>query len=415
MKKILYRILSLFCGLLIAEFFLLFFSPIFPLPTDSLINKSGDTVYKMSKEFHHDYRPSQEFIRYPTNLDEFKPIHNRINSLGIRGDEISPKNNYRVILLGDSFLEAEEVEEKTMISNLLNEKFINQFEFIQKGVSSWSPLLELNWLLKVGFSLEPDHIILFLVPNDFYGLSYTRCDASYAKVTRFNNQGDPVAFEVEETDNRSIFSKLLNKLQMYKLLKNLYVSIKGLHKSFHFRVSPDYEQLSQGELDEFLVVPPNKIREILNERLDSNNPIKPQIIEYICLSRPSELWDEKTKDTVDLSIQFLKRIKDHSANRNINLSLVYVPFGWNIDLKECSIARKHYHMENTIIPLGGIEEKIKEFCKNNDTEYLDFFKYIERQGSNHQIYYKSDPHWNPHGHREVANFLERKFSDSNRK
>lgn len=397
------------------EVLLTLFLPIFPLPTENLINKSGDTVYVMSEEFHHDYRASQEFIRYPTNLDEFKPIHNRINSFGIRGDEIPLKNNYRVILLGDSFLEAEEVEEKSMFSNLLNEKFINEFEFIQKGVSSWSPLLELNWLLKVGFSLEPDHIILFLVPNDFYGLSYTRCDASYAKVTQFDNQGDPVAFKVEETVNRSSFSKLLNKLQMYKLLKNLYVSIKGLHNIFHFRVTPDYEQLTQRDLDEFLLVPPNKIREILNERLDSNNPIKPQVIEYICLSRPSELWDEKTKDTVDLSMKFLKRIKNHSANRDIKLSLVYVPFGWNIDLKECSIARKHYHMENTIIPLGGIEEKLKEFCKNNDTEYLDFFKYIEKQGSNHQIYYKSDPHWNPYGHREVANFLERKFADSKRK
>lgn len=369
----------------------------------------------MSEEFHHDYRASQEFIRYPTNLDEFEPIHNRINYLGIRGDEISPKDNYRIILLGDSFLEAEEVEEKSMFSNLLNEKFINEYEFIQKGVSSWSPLLELNWLLKVGFSLEPDHIVLFLVPNDFYGLSYTRCDASYAEVTRFNNQGDPVAFEVEETVNRSSFSKLLNKLQMYKLLKNLYVSIKGLNKSFHFRVSPEYEQLTQEKLDEFLKIPPNNIREVLNERLDHNNPIKPQVIEYICLSRPSELWDEKTKDTVDLSMQFLKRINHHSSNRDINLSFVYVPFGWNIDLKECSIARKHYQMENAIMPLGGIEEKIKEFCKVNDVEYLDFFKYIEEQGSNHQMYYKSDPHWNTYGHREVANFLERKFANSNRK
>jgi hypothetical protein len=67
------------------------------------------------------------------------------------------------------------------------------------------------------------------------------------------------------------------------------------------------------------------------------------------------------------------------------------------------------------MPLGGIEKKIKEFCKINDVEYLDFLKYIERQDFNHQMYYKSDPHWNNFGHREVANFLQRKFADSNRK
>jgi hypothetical protein len=376
---------------------------------------TGDTVYEMSKEFHHDYRPSQEFIRYPSNLDEFLPIHNRINSLRIRGPEILNKQTSRVILLGDSFLEAEEVEEELMCGNLLNKKFINDYEFIQKGISSWSPLLELNWLLKVGFSLEPDHIVLFLVPNDFWSLPYSRCDASYDKVTRYDNKGDPVAFEVEETENRSSFVKQLNKLQMFKLVRNLYISIKGLNKRFNFRVNPDYTQLTQEELNEFLEISPNNIRENLNERLDHNNPIKTQVIEFICLSRPRELWDKKTKNTVELSMQFLQSIKDHCITRNVDLSIVYVPFGWNIDLKECSIARKHFHMENTIIPLGGIEERIKEFCKINEVEYLDFFKYIENRGSNHRLYYKSDPHWNPHGHRQVANFLEIKFSNSNGK
>ena len=81
-----------------------FFLPIFPLPTESLINKSGGSVYVMSKEYHHDYRPSQEFMRYPTNLDEFEPTYNKINSMGIRGDEISIKKKLRAFITGEILL-----------------------------------------------------------------------------------------------------------------------------------------------------------------------------------------------------------------------------------------------------------------------------------------------------------------------
>ena len=411
-KKFSIKIILFLFGLLFAEIILSFFSPIFPLPTDNLINMSGDTVYEMSKEFHHDYRPSQEFIRYPTNLDEFLPIHNRINSLGIRGDEIAIKKSQRVLLLGDSFIQAEEVDEQYTVGNLLNKNFRGELEMIQKGVSSWSPLLELNWLLKVGFSLDPDQIILFLVPNDFFGLSYSRTDVSYAKVAKLNDQGDPVSFEVSRTQDRAIFEKQLNKIQLFKLLKNIYVHFKGLNKNYNFRSIPIFKQFSQKELDELLLIPPDTVRETLDNRLDIDNVVMGQVKESICLSRSNELWDIETKSNVDLSMQFLRRIKEQCSDRNIKLSILYVPFGWNIDLKETSIARKHFHMENAILPLGGIETEIKDFCSENNVEYLDFANYIQSLNSEKLLYYRSDPHWGPEGHRAIADFLISKLSDN---
>lgn len=409
MKKFLYRILFLFSGILIAEFFLLFFSPIFPLPTDSLINKSGDTVYKMSKEFHHDYRPSQEFIRYPTNLDEFKPVHNKINSLGIRGEEISTKKSTRILLLGDSFIEAEEVDEKLTLGRHLKQKLGGEFDVIQKGSSSWSPLLELNWLLKLGFSLEPDHIVLFLVPNDFWGSQYPRSDLSYNKTATFNKQGDPLAFDVKRTNDRSLLERQFNKLQSYKLAKNAYVSFMGLNEKFNFRSTPDFAQFTQKELDELLAVHNNEIRKILDQRFPDYNPVKNQVVESICLARRNELWDDETKSNVELSMKFLQRIKSHCSERNIKLSILLVPFGWNIDLKETKLARRHFHMENAVLPLGGIETEIKEFCSANEVEYHNLVSFFQNLNSQKLLYYRSDPHWGPHGHKAVAEFLYSKL------
>ena len=396
-------------GILGGEVLLSLFLPIFPLPTESLINKSGESVYMMSKEYHHDYRPSQEFIRYPTNLDEFEPTYNKINSMGIRGEEISIKKSPRILLLGDSFIEAEEVGEKFTVGSLLNEKFGQECEIIQKGISSWSPLLELNWLLKVGFSLSPDKIILFLVPNDFFGLSYARCDASYSEATNFNDEGDPVSFDVSLRPNRSLLEKQFNKLQLYKLIKNLYIRFKGLNKNFNSRYIPVLKQFSKKELSELLEIPPSDVRERLDRELTDKNPVKGQVVESICLARSNELWDIETKSNVQLSMQYLIRIKEHCLDRNIKLSIIYVPFGWNIDLKETSLARMHFHMENTVLPLGGIETEIKKFCSANELEYLDLASFFQQLNSPKLLYYRSDPHWGPNGHKAVADFLYSKL------
>ena len=210
----------------------------------------------------------------------------------------------------------------------------------------------------------------------------------------------------------SIFEKPLNKLQLFKLLKNIYVHFKGLNKNYSFRSIPAFKQFSQQELDELLLIPPDTVRETLDERLDVDNTVKGQVKESICLSRSNELWDIETKSNVDLSMKFLLRIKEHCSDRNIKLSILYVPFGWNIDLKETSLARKHFHMENAILPLGGIETEIKDFCSENEVEYLDLATYIKGLNSEKLLYYRSDPHWGPEGHRAVADFLFSKLTDN---
>ena len=50
------------------------------------------------------------------------------------------------------------------------------------------------------------------------------------EVTNFNDKGDPVSFDVSLSPNRSLLEKQFNKLQLYKLIKNLYIRFKGLNK-----------------------------------------------------------------------------------------------------------------------------------------------------------------------------------------
>lgn len=107
-------------------------------------------------------------------------IHFKTNSWGLRGEEFQKqksKDVYRVLVLGDSYVEGWGVNEKEhfiTIAEQLLEKKGKKVEIINAGVASYSPVLELEFLRTKGVQLNPDLVIMMIDPNDmhdeyFYG------------------------------------------------------------------------------------------------------------------------------------------------------------------------------------------------------------------------------------------------------
>ena len=83
--------------------------PYNPKVVDLINDKNNGTIIKWGL-----YKKS-DFIRYHSTNDTFYPTKNVINSFGIRGPELEEKNSYRVLMIGDSFLQADEVDFVYMI------------------------------------------------------------------------------------------------------------------------------------------------------------------------------------------------------------------------------------------------------------------------------------------------------------
>lgn len=124
-----------------------------------------------------DYKPSQEIFS-----DYIIPHHIRINSLGLRGQEISVKKArgvYRILTLGDSYTYGARVsDEETFpfyldLERLLNDtnQKKNKFEVINGGHSAYSTREEYEYFLERGIRLSPDIVILAWFPNDIQELS----------------------------------------------------------------------------------------------------------------------------------------------------------------------------------------------------------------------------------------------------
>lgn len=96
----------------------------------------------------------------------------RTNKAGIRYDDIpmrKPENEYRVLVLGDSFVEGEGVDEAFRFTNRLEKIFSSEtrkVRFINMGLSGTGPQEYERILNNLGFDYEPDAVLICVFAND---------------------------------------------------------------------------------------------------------------------------------------------------------------------------------------------------------------------------------------------------------
>jgi lysophospholipase L1-like esterase len=103
-----------------------------------------------------------------------------ISPLGLRdprGSYAKPAGTYRILLLGDSFIEATQVQADEMIARrlevALNQGAPNRVEVINAGVGGYSTGQELLLLEEEGVKYEPDLVVLFFFSgNDLSNNNY---------------------------------------------------------------------------------------------------------------------------------------------------------------------------------------------------------------------------------------------------
>jgi hypothetical protein len=101
--------------------------------------------------------------------------HVRVNSKGLRGPEAEyakPPDTFRILILGDSFTFALQVdEEQTFVRQLGEDLQVANtdlhIETINAGADGWNTLNELAWLTAEGYRYNPDLVLLmYFVGND---------------------------------------------------------------------------------------------------------------------------------------------------------------------------------------------------------------------------------------------------------
>jgi hypothetical protein len=130
---------------------------------------------------------------------EFR-VRVRINSRGLRDvehDLQKPPGTFRILVLGDSYVEALQVELEQTFGRLLERDLRSRLgrpvEVISAGVSSWGTDNELQWFRHEGYRYQPDLVLLAFTSSNDVRESY----APYNRLDPWANLSKP-SFELTD-------------------------------------------------------------------------------------------------------------------------------------------------------------------------------------------------------------------------
>jgi hypothetical protein len=340
-------------------------------------------------------KPNTRFIRKPGPNDRFEEAENVINSQGLRGDEINPKSQYRILFVGDSFIEADEIKFENIFSERLNKFYAGKYEFISHGVSSWSPTTEFSWIYHYGLKLQPDEVFVFICWNDFYpSETYSRSDDAYSKVAIFSKEGIPVEYvgrKESEKINHPIYFKI----------KNSFIEI-----------------IKKIEIGKILYFGINSFTNYLSPPLTEQAPI-------FLFSKNYQKWPATLQKSVNQTVDVIFKLNTYLSNQNIKLTVVLIPnpFQWKDEIM--AVKKNSQPWQSLIDGAGsspedfslsetGLNTYLTSRFSGAGISYLNLSQQfnLEKIKSKKLFYIEEDGHWNDNGHELVFNIMTERFHAS---
>mgnify|MGYP005831925423 CR=1 FL=1 len=176
-----------------------------------LVNRALDypEIFKRDPDIFWRFRPSQEI-----NSRFFEGKSYRINSFGLRGDEIPPRSDKkRLVFLGNSCTFGWGVsEEQTFVK--LTERFLNEwqaemtFETINAGIPGFSSFQGRRFYISDIVYLKPDIVFIMFAWNDQWAGAGNIPD---------NEQKSPPGWIIK-------CQNLFSRMKIYRLLKKVILS-----------------------------------------------------------------------------------------------------------------------------------------------------------------------------------------------
>ncbi len=318
-------------------------------------------------------------------------IYFETNSLGLRMDkEVEPiKTIKRILLLGDSMVYGENVNEEDTYYYKLQKYLDDNYEVINMAVTGYGTDQELSKLLEEGKNTDPDLVIVHIALNDYSD--------------NFNVLYIPNGTILESRKNSfvlhptQIAGKLTDFTTYFKLDYNILKNIDLIFTENKDKIRIDKKTINKNYnfLDKYsnLYALLKKFISKLREEKDSLN------YNYNLIHRDRSnfylLEQDYTTDynaSIALTFRILNEISKVSKAKVIYVS---IPFRAQHDEKfRKDLMKKYEGMENFDFDFEKINKIQKEFMDFNNYSYIDLLPYLKDKKN---IYLKNDIHWNKNG------------------
>lgn len=323
--------------------------------------------------------PGLRFEYAAQDKKEFKNIV-EYNSKGLNDYEYDyrkPDRSLRVLVFGDSFVEAIQVRREENFCKLMEHELnggdsSKEYEVINMGVSGYSPILEYLYLKYEGMKYAPDMVVECFFVNDVYE------DYIYGKMARFDERGLPIAVSsggfdktkglkgwkrVERKISTS-FKGIVNKSKFYTFIKNRFYKLLTLLKMREMKESENQFSILR----------------------DGTTPDK------------SARWEE--------TFRYIAAMKALSEKNGARFLMVVIPIEAQVSGDLQNAAFRAYF---TAPPDSGhTNNMIRSLSGKNGIETVnlfDDFKAMRGEG----LYFKNDGHFTPKGHEAASRLILEKL------
>jgi len=349
-----------------------------------------DELTCASEQTGYDYCKSIVQVNYMDKRDRVFPVYNYIDAHGrstYRHPSLIPsvRKTPKIYLLGDSFIQADELWIEERFEHLLRDV---GFDVEAHGYSSWN-----SWQYqRIGETLNPkpgDEVFVFSMTNDYtphYGNSTIKSLTKFEKTKDESTKGVDGEFW-RDYSRQSFF---LNRV--YFDLKNNFAHL--------FNANP---QASAEAKD-------RPRRKVCPDIADSMPMVVTDLAaDYVMLGESSDCWSQLMIDSVDLNLAMLKRFKSTLEARGAVVHILLVPAGWAFPDQNTvgRIANDYEFQTGTVVSHKGLFKYLQAHGLDVD----DLTAPLAGGGQN-SMYFAVDGHWTPHAHRVIfAHLMDRYLKD----
>jgi hypothetical protein len=328
-----------------------------------------------------------------------------INSHGFRDREhawAKPPGTRRVVLLGDSFIEALQVPFERSLTPLLEQELrqnAGDVEFINLGLSGFGTAREYLMLREYGLRYTPDLVVMFFVGNDisdnsrrlqgkpFLPYPVPGPDGSVALDAQGRPQFSPFADRTSSLGRVAAF--LRDHSKSYRALREAIDSSPGLN-GLLFRLR-------------FMSTPPEQV----------NRPGVTNFGYYeIYRLDPTPVWREAWALTESMMVA----TRDLAASHGARFAVVLVPSAWEVypELWD-GILTNVPVMREVPMDLTLPSRRLGAFLAAHDIPYVSLLsEFRARSRQLPALYVAGDAHWTADGHRLAADLLAADLSSAMR-
>jgi hypothetical protein len=319
--------------------------------------------------------------------EEFQAVEST-NSQGIRGSEYSCEkdpNEYRLIVLGDSYSEGYTVDFDELFSEVLKRKLNEEsdgthYEVINTGTVGYGTDQELLLYQTLGRKYNPDLVLLMFYQND-------------------------------PADNSSKGEICGQYKRLFRVEGNRLVLAKSLDPG---AVASDADvELEHFDIQEWLTRS-SRVFRLIESRLEGwglkeKHSPRQRKIPYALhfFSKQASLEISQAWKTTERLILELKNIVEDSGAR---LLVCYIPSPGELDADSWEATKRTYGMTGDQWNVGQIEAELRRICDKNSIVCIGGVRQFE-QGAGSvgkkagSLYHRKDGHWNSEGHRIAGEML----------